>query len=159
MYCKRCGHRSDQKTEKCQKCGAKLATEVAIDRAPRTTIRWKVLAGATLAAVVALVVVPRVFFKPELETIGPTDKLRFLRLLEKSPYRRAGQVELRLEQQTLVVIWDLRWNALPEAKQRDIVRMTGRAWTVVGGEKTEFRITGETKAVAEYRNGEVSLAP
>ena len=159
MYCKKCGHRSDQKSETCLKCGAKLTTEVAIERARRSKVRWKVLIATVLVAVIAFVFVPRVFFKPELETIGPTDKLRFLRLLEKSPYRRAGQVELRLEQQTLVVVWDLRWNALPEAKQQDIVRITGHAWNVVGGQNTEFRIEGETKAVAEYRDGKVSLDP
>jgi len=156
MYCKKCGHRSDQIGETCPKCGAKVATEVAIERAPQRKIRWGVFVAASLIGVVAFVVVPRFFFRPELENIGPTDKLKFLRAMENSQYRKVGQREIRLDQQTLVVIWDLRWNTLPEKRQQEIVRMVGHAWNVVGGHDTRFRIEGEDKDAAAYVDGKVN---
>jgi hypothetical protein len=159
MYCKKCGHRSNEKTEECRKCGAKLAADVAYDRPARRRIRWRVPAAALVAGVLMLVVVPRVFLRSELETIGPTDKVRFLRAAGRSEYRRTGQRGIRIDGQTLTVTWDLRWNALPKSKQQEIVRIMGHAWAVVGGEDTRFRIEGEDQDVASYRNGSVSLKP
>jgi len=109
---------------------------------------------AAVVAILAFAVLPRFFFRSELDSIGPTDKLRFLRALDKSEYRRVGQRGFRLEGQTLVIIWDLRWKVLPEARQLQIVRIVGRAWHVVGGENTRFRIEGEETTVAEYKDGE-----
>lgn len=160
MYCKQCGHRSEEKSDVCLKCGAKLSTDAVPDGIrPKPKLRWHVFAIAAIAGVLLFVVFPRVFLRNELESIGPTDKLRFLRALDRSDYRRVGQRELRLDGQTLVVVWDLRWNALPEAKQRDIVRMAGRAWHVVGGEDTRLQIEGEDNSVALYTKGEVYLGP
>jgi len=113
--------------------------------------------AASVIGISVFVLFPRVFLRTELESIGPTDKLRFLRALENSVYRRVGQRELRFDGQTLVVVWDLRWNALPESKQQDIVRIVGRAWQIVGGEDTRFRIEGEDDNVALYTKGEVHL--
>ena len=150
MYCKQCGHRSDEKTENCGKCGAKLASEVGITAVAPAKIRWKLFVFVGIAATIAFYAVPRVFLQTDLETIGPTDKLRFLRAMDHSAYRRAGQQSIHVEGQTLVVVWDLRWNTLPEAKQQEIVRITGKAWHVVGGENTQFRIEGEDNIVASY---------
>ena len=108
------------------------------------------MAAALIVSLFAFVVVPRVFMRSELESIGPTDKLRLLRALQNSEYRKMGQRELRVEGQTLVVIWDLRWNVLPENKQQELVRIIGRAWRVVGGEDSRFRIEGEDNDVAAY---------
>jgi hypothetical protein len=149
-YCKQCGHRSDEKTESCSKCGAKLATAVAITPAAPAKVRWKLFVLVAMAAAVVFYIVPRFFLQTELETIGPTDKLRFLRAMEHSAYRRAGQESLQVDGQTLVVVWDLRWNTLPEAKQQEIVRITGKAWHVVGGENTRFQIEGEDNIVGSY---------
>jgi hypothetical protein len=157
MYCKQCGHRTEEKTDTCLKCGAKLSTAVELGTAPKPKFRWRVVVAASIICVIVVVLFPRVFFRTELESIGPTDKLRFLRALENSAYRRVGQRELRFEGQTLVVVWDLRWNVLPESKQQDIVRIVGRAWQIVGGEDTRFRIEGEDDNVALYTKGEVHL--
>jgi hypothetical protein len=156
MYCKQCGHRSEDKTETCQKCGAKLTVETAeyTAEAPRK-IRWQTFVAAAAIGIAAFTVLPRIFFRPEFETIGPTDKLRFLRALDRSEYKRAGQRDFRLEGGTLVVLWDLRWRVLPETKQRDIVRIVGHAWEVVGGEETQFRIEGEDMPVSTYAKGAV----
>jgi hypothetical protein len=150
MYCKQCGHRSDEKTENCNKCGAKLASEVAITPAAPAKVRWKLFVFVGIAATLAFYFVPRFFLQTDLDTIGPTDKLRFLRAMDHSAYRRAGQHSIHVEGQTLVVVWDLRWNTLPEAKQQEIVRITGKAWHVVGGENTQFRIEGDDNIVASY---------
>jgi hypothetical protein len=112
-----------------------------------------VVAVAAVVSLFAFVVFPRVFLKPELESIGPTDKLRLLRALDHSAYRKVGQHEIRLEGQTLVVLWDLRWNVLPEPKQQEAIRLIGRAWQVVGGQDTRFRIDGEDNDVALYMDG------
>ena len=72
-------------------------------------------------------------------------------------YKRVGQREFRLEGQTLVIIWDHRWQALPEDKQTEIVRIVGKAWHVVGGETTRFRIEGDDATVAEYKDGNAVL--
>ena len=157
MYCKHCGHRSNEKAETCPKCGVQLKTEAAYEPAQRPKVRWRVFAATLLIAIIVFGILPKVFFRPELETIGPTDKLRLLRALERSEYRRIGQQKVRLEQQKLVVIWDLRWNTLPEAKQRDIVRIVGRAWNVVGGQETRFQVEGEDGDVARYIDGMVYL--
>jgi len=157
MYCKQCGHRSEEKTETCLKCGAKLSTVVELGAAPKPKLRWHVVAAAAVAGVLAFVVFPRFFLRTELESIGPTDKLRLLRALQHSAYQKMGQHELRLEGQTLVVIWDLRWNILPQSKQEEIVRLIGRAWQVVGGEDTRFRIEGEDNDAAVYTKGQVRL--
>ena len=150
MYCKQCGHRTEEKTETCLKCGAKLSTVLELGTAPKPKLRWHVVAAAAIVGLLALVVFPRVFLRTELESIAPTDKLRLIRALQHSEYRKVGQGELRLEGQTLVVMWDLRWNTFPEAKQQEIVRIVGRAWHVVGGEDTRFRIEGEDNDVAAY---------
>jgi hypothetical protein len=92
-------------------------------------------------------------------TEWPTDKLRFLRAFQVSAYRRVGQREVRFEGQTLIVIWDLRWTALPESKQREIAGIVGRAWHIVGGTDTRFRIEGQDGDVASYANDEVHLGP
>ena len=158
MYCKDCGHRTDQKSETCPKCGAKFAAAVeklGPDAKPRW--RWHVVLAAAAIGVVVFVVAPRFFLRTELETIGPTDKLKFLRAIGRSDYRRVGQHEVRVEAQTLVVIWDLRWNTLPEPKQKEIVRIVGKAWQVVGGEDARFRIEGQDEIVASYAKGEVYL--
>jgi hypothetical protein len=157
MYCKECGHRSDESTEDCEQCGARLKTEGTFERA-RKKVRWHVPITAVVIGLVAFGILPRLLFRPELETVGPTDKLRFLRALEHSDYRRVGQHGLRVEQQTLVVIWDLRWNALPETKQREIVRIVGHAWNVVGGQDTRFQIEGEDGSMARYDGGNVRLS-
>ena len=159
MYCKKCGHRSAEKTETCGKCGAKLTSESEYTAAPPKKVRWQVFVAAAVAGVVLIAVFPRIFLRTELETIGPTDKLRFLRALDRSEYKRVGQVDFRLEEQTLIVMWDLRWNVLPEPKQRDIVRVVGHAWSVVGGRDTEFRVEGGEDSVALYSKGEVRLGP
>lgn len=150
MYCKQCGHRGEEKTEQCPKCGAKIATEVAITPAAPKKARWWVFVMAAVIAVAAFYAIPRFFLVTDLETIGPTDKLRFLRAMEHSAYRRAGQQSIHVEGQTLVVVWDLRWNTLPEAKQQEIVRITGKAWHVVGGTDTHFQIEGEDNVAASY---------
>jgi hypothetical protein len=150
MYCKQCGHRSDEKTENCTKCGAKLTTEVEFATAAPKKIRWRLFVIAAAGAILAFFIVPRFFLNTDLETIGPTDKLRFLRAMDHSAYRRAGQRGIHIEGQTLTVIWDLRWNTLDEKKQQEIVRITGHAWQVVGGDKTRFEIEGEDQAVATY---------
>jgi len=157
MYCKQCGHRTEEKTETCLKCGAKLTSAVELGATPKPKLRWHVVAAAAILGVLAFVVFPRFFLRTELESIGPTDKLRLLRALQHSEYRKMGQHELRLEGQTLVVIWDLRWNILPENKQQEIVRLIGRAWQVVGGEDTRFRIEGEDNDAAVYTKGQVRL--
>jgi hypothetical protein len=103
-----------------------------------------------IAATLALYLAPRFFLQTDLETIGPTDKLRFLRAMAHSAYRRAGQQSIHVDGKTLVVVWALRWNTLPEAKQQEIVRITGKAWHVVGGENTRFQIEGDDNIVASY---------
>lgn len=150
MYCKQCGHRSNEKTDLCTKCGVKLATEVEIEPVRSTAIRWRLYVLTTLAAALAFFAVPRFFLVPDLETIGPTDKLRFLRGMDHSAYRRVGQKAFHVDGQTLIVVWDLRWNALPESKQQEIVRNTGKAWHIVGGGDTRFQIEGEDDFVASY---------
>jgi hypothetical protein len=161
MYCKQCGHRServdtkpDETIDTCPKCGVKLTSGVEFTRAEKPRLRWHVPAIAAVAAIVAFIIVPKVFFRAEMDFSGPTDKLRFLRALDRSEYKRVGQREFRLEGQTLIVIWDLRWGTLPEAKQLEIVRIVGKAWAVVGGENTLFRIEGEDSTVGEYKDGE-----
>jgi hypothetical protein len=99
------------------------------------------------------------FLQTDMEPTGPTDKLRFLRAFQQSAYRRIGQREVRFSGQTLVVIWDLRWVAIEEAKQKEIVRIVGRAWAIVGGADTLFRIEGLDNDVASYANNEVHLGP
>jgi hypothetical protein len=120
-------------------------------------VRKPIIAAAVLAALMAFFIVPRFFLETNLETIGPTDKLRFLRALKDSKYTRAGQREFRIEGQNLIMIWDLRWNTLPESSQKEIVRIVGRAWSVVGGAETEFRIEGEDGHVAMYKDSGVQL--
>jgi hypothetical protein len=150
MYCKQCGHRTDEKTEECPKCGAKFATVVELGPPPKHKVRWQVFLAAAAIGVIVFVVVSRVFLRTELETIGPTDRLRFLRAMGRSDDRRLGQREIRVEGQTLIVIWDLRWNVLPEKKQQQIVHNVGRVWQIVGGEKTQFGIEGQDDIVASY---------
>src|ERR1700741_5306414 len=119
MYCKLCGHRADGKAETCPKCGAKLLTTLELAPATAKKLRWRVPVAAVLLALIIFVIVPRIFLRTEFEPIGPTTRLRFLRALDHSEYRRVGQRGFRLEGDTLIVLWDLRWNTLPEPKQRD----------------------------------------
>ena len=157
MYCKECGHRSDEVTEHCDNCGAKLKSAGAYERAANPKIRWPVPVAAFAIGILAFAILPRFLFRPELEMIGPTDKLRFLRALDHSDYQRVGQRGIRVERQTLIVIWDLRWNALPEAKQRQIIRIVGHAWNVVGGQDTRFQMEGEDRSIAKYATGSARL--
>src|SRR6266446_1488281 len=113
MYCKHCGHRTEEKPDNCSKCGAPLSTAVELRTTPKPRFRWRVVVAASITSVIVFVLFPQAFFRTPLESIGPTEKLRFLRALENSEYRRVGQQEFRIEQ-TLVMVWDLRWNALPE---------------------------------------------
>jgi hypothetical protein len=148
MYCKQCGHRSEEKTDLCPKCGAALTSTFELGPQQKRKVRWYVVVIAALIGVIGFVVVPRVFLRTELESIGPTDKLRLLRALQNSEYKKMGQRELRIEGQTLVVIWDLRWTVLPDEKQQQLVRNIGKAWRVVGGADTRFRIEGDDNDVA-----------
>lgn len=159
MYCKQCGHRSGEKTEVCGKCGAKLlSSDVAFVKSAGRRLRWHVPLIALVTAVVAFAVIPRVLLRSEMESFGPTDKLRFLRALDKSQYKRVGQIGFRLEGETLLIIWDPRWKVLPEAKQVEIVGIMGKAWHVVGGDNTRFRIEGEDdKTVAEFKDGKATV--
>ena len=152
MYCKSCGHRSDEKTEHCAKCGALLASgeALSVERPASKKLHWGVFAVTAIVAVIAFYAVPRFFLSTDLETIGPTDKLKFLRAMDHSAYRRAGQGTIHVEGQTLVVTWDLRWNTLPENKQKEIVRIIGHAWQVVGGKDMRLQIEGEDQAAASY---------
>ena len=70
--------------------------------------------------------------------------------MEHSAYRRAGQGAIHADMQTLVVTWDLRWNTLPENKQKEILRIIGHAWQVVGGKDMRLQIEGEDTAAAAY---------
>ena len=159
MYCKQCGYRSEEKTAACLKCGAPLSATIQSGATPKPKLRRRVVLGAIIISVITLGVFPRVFFRTELESIGPTDKLRFLRAVQKSEYRRVGQQDIRLEGDTLIVLWDLRWSTLPEHKQEEIVRIVGRAWEIVGGKDTRFRIEGNDDDAALYTKGEVQLGP
>src|SRR5207244_1105714 len=158
MYCKQCGHRTDAKSEDCPKCGARFATAVETVPSPKGKVRWQAPATAAIIGVILFVVVPRYFFRIDPEFIEPTTKLRFLRALSHSDYRKIGQRGFRVDGQSLIINWDLRWNVLPEPKQKEIVRIVGRAWQVVGGEDTRFLIEGEDETVASYKNGEVHLS-
>jgi hypothetical protein len=97
------------------------------------------------------------FLRPALNPVGPTDRLKFLRALDHTEYHRMGLSSFRVEDQTLVVYWDLRWNAVSESKQKEIVQIIGKGWKVVGGAETLFRIDGEDDIVASYITDEVSL--
>jgi hypothetical protein len=159
MYCKQCGHRTEQKSETCPKCGVRFATDTAkSDASPKAKIRWHVPVVAAIIGVILFVVVPRIFLRTDAELIEPTTKLRFLRALSHSDYRKIGQGAFRVEGQTLLITWDLRWNTLVETKQQEIVHNVGRAWQVVGGEDTRFLIEGEDNIVASYNKGEVHLS-
>src|SRR5262245_32510092 len=103
MYCKQCGHRSDEKTETCKKCGAKITSTAEITAPAPRGFRWRGPVIAVVAALGAFVVLPRFFLQQELDSIGPTDKLRFLRALENSQYKRAGQNGFRVESETLTI--------------------------------------------------------
>jgi hypothetical protein len=159
MYCKRCGHRTDEKSEDCPKCGAKFATAVETVPSPKRKVRWQAPAAAAIIGVILFVVVPRYFFRTNAEFLEPTTKLRLLRALSHSDYRKIGQRGFRVDGQSLIINWDLRWNVLPEPKQEEIVRIVGRAWQVVGGEDTRFLIDGEDETVASYKKGEVHVRP
>ena len=152
MYCKRCGYRSDEKIDLCSKCGSKLADEgpLSLERPAAKKLHWGVFAVTAVIAVIAFFVVPRFFLTTDLETVGPTDKLKFLRAMEHSAYQRAGQGDIHVDMQTLVVTWDLRWNTLPENKQKEILRIIGHAWQVVGGKDMRLQIEGEDTAAAAY---------
>jgi hypothetical protein len=158
MYCKQCGHRTDEKSEDCPKCGARFATAVATLPSAKRKVRWQPPAAAAIIGVILFVIVPRYFFRTDAELIEPTTKLRFLRALSHSDYRKMGQRDFRVEGQSLIINWDLRWSVLPEPKQREIVRVVGRAWQVVGGEDTRFLVEGEDETVASYKSGEVQLS-
>src|SRR5436190_21242046 len=110
MYCKQCGHRTDEKSEDCPKCGAKFATAVETRASPKAKVRWQVPAAAATLGVIFFVVVPRYFFRPDTEFIEPTTKLRFLRALSHSDYRKIGQRDFHVDGQSLIISWDLRWN-------------------------------------------------
>jgi hypothetical protein len=159
MYCKQCGHRTEEKGETCPKCGAKFATtRESAAPAPKAKVRLQVPAATAIIGVLLFVVVPRVFLRADPELIEPTTKLRFLRALTHSDNRRIGQRDVRVEGQTLLITWDLTWNTLLETKQQEIVHNIGRAWEVVGGEDTHVLIEGEDGIVASYAKGEIHLS-
>ena len=158
MYCKQCGHRTEEKGETCPKCGVKFATaREATAAAPKARVRLQVPVATAIIGVILFVIVPRVFLRADPELIEPTTRLRFLRALSHSDNRRIGQRDIRIEGQTLLITWDLRWNTLLETKQQEVVHNIGRAWEVVGGEDTRFVIEGEDDTVASYKKGEVHL--
>jgi hypothetical protein len=160
MYCKQCGHRAEgTSSDTCPKCGAKLRTALDLGSAPKARVGWRLPVIAATLGLLVFVGLPRIFLRTDLEPIGPTDKLRFLRAFQRSEYRRVGQREVRVEGPELIVIWDLRWTTLPESKQQEIVRIVGKAWHTVGGEDTWFRIEGQDGNVASYTNQEVHLGP
>ena len=159
MYCKLCGHSGEGKADACPKCGAKLGASFEIPAPRKAKFRWRLPLIATIFSVVAFIGVPRVFLRTDMEPTGPTDKLRFLRAFQKSEYRRIGQREVQFRGQSLIVIWDLRWMALAESKQKEIVGIVGRAWHIVGGEDTKFQIEGLDGDVASYANDQVRLSP
>ena len=159
MYCKQCGHRAERTADTCPKCGAKVRTALDLSPAPKAKVGWRLPVIAAILGLLVFVGLPRIFLRTELETIGPTDKLRFVRAFQRSEYRRVGQREVRVEGPTLIVMWDLRWTTLPESKQNEIVHIVGKAWHTVGGEETLFRIEGQDGNVASYTNQEVHLGP
>jgi hypothetical protein len=159
MYCKACGHRGEGRAEFCPKCGTVLSASFELVPAGKSKLRWRIPVLATVLSLVVFVGLPRMLLQTDLESSGPTDKLRFLRAFQQSAYRRIGQREVRFSGQTLVVIWDLRWMALEESKQQEIVGIVGRAWHIVGGADTVFRIEGLDGDVASYANDEVHLGP
>jgi hypothetical protein len=159
MYCKQCGHRTDEKGETCPKCGAKFASaRESAAPAPKVKVRLHVPVATAIIGVILFVIVPRVFLRADPELIEPTTKLRFLRALIHSDNRRIGQRGVRVEGQTLLITWDLTWNTLLETKQQEIVHNIGRAWQVVGGGDTRVLIEGEDDIVASYAKGEVHLS-
>ena len=168
MYCKKCGHKDDSRIDpktggaqfRCPQCGALILTTSEITKpADNAKFRWKVPIVTAIISITAFVVIPRVFFPPNLETLGPTNKLKFLRVLDHSEYKRMGQTGFRVDEQTLIVTWDERWNTLDEAKQQNIVRIVGRGWQTAGGEQAKFRLTEGEDEVASYEKGEVKLGP
>src|SRR4051812_45066702 len=100
MYCKQCGHRSDEKSDHCTKCGVKLTSEAQLSLPTKKKVRGHVLVIAAVAALIAFAVLPRLVLRSEMDSFGPTDKLRFLRALDRSQYKRVGQTGFRLEGQT-----------------------------------------------------------
>lgn len=157
MYCKSCGYRGEETTEKCPECGVKIKSELLLTVSAPRRVRWRVLVGALLVALALFVLVPRFVFRSEFDVVGPTDKLKLLQALGKSEYRRIGQRGFRVDRDDLFVIWDLRWNTLEIEKKRQIVRAVGRAWDVVVGGAARFEIEGLDGVVAEYRGGEIRL--
>jgi hypothetical protein len=159
MYCKQCGHRTEDRGETCPKCGARFASaKDSAAPAPKAKVRLQVPVATAIIGVILFVIVPRVFLRADPELLEPTTKLRFLRALSHSDYRRSGQRDFRVAGQTLLITWDLRWNTLLETKQQEIVHNVGRAWQVVGGDDTRFLIEGGDETVASYKNGEVRLS-
>lgn len=110
-----------------------------------------------LGSALILVVVNSYVLQSELQRIGPTDKVKFLRVLGRSEYRKLGQREFRIDQNTLIVVWDLRWSKLPDKKQDEAISLVGRAWSVVGGGSTEFQIEETDTKVADYVDGKAVL--
>ncbi|HEX4997747.1 MAG TPA: hypothetical protein VFY29_05955 [Terriglobia bacterium] len=157
MYCKGCGHRTRQQTGICPQCGASLKAALDVSGGNRRRVRWQAIVLNAIAAIILFGIVPQYLFRSEFEQIGPTDKLRFLRALRHSEYRRSGQLDFHMNGKTLVVTWDLQWETMPSSRQAEIVRIIGRAWNVVGGEKAEFQVEGTDSLAATYQDGEIFL--
>jgi len=158
MYCKGCGFQKPGTSELCPRCGEKLTGTAQLTAASPRKIRFHVLILASGLALLAFYLVPRLLIRSELQFAGPTAKLRFLRALERSQYKRVGQKEFRLHDQTLVVIWDLRWTTLSDGKQKEIAGIVGKAWHAVGGQDTIFRVEGSDGAVATWHDNVVELS-
>src|SRR2546421_7305208 len=105
MYCKHCGHRSAEKTDVWAKCGPKISPDLELSPPEKPRLRWQIIATTAVLAIFVFAIIPRVFLRTDIETIGPTDKLRFLRAMERSEYRRIGQRGILAEGQTLIVVW------------------------------------------------------
>ena len=157
MYCKSCGHRWVERKDVCPKCGVKQTSELEWTAPAKKKVRWQVLVLAALAGVALFAIVPRFVLQSEFEVIGPTDKVKLLQALGRSPYRRNGQRGFRIDREELFVVWDLRWNTLETKKQEEIVRAIGHAWEVVVGGPTRFEIDGLDGVVAEYRKGTTTV--
>src|SRR5438132_712294 len=136
MYCKQCGHRGPGKPLRCPKCDAVILSTVALTPTEKPRVRTTVPFLTIVIGIIVFVGLPKIFLRPELEPIGPTSKVRFLRALDHSQYRQIGLHACHVDAQTLELTWDQRWGTLAESKQQEIVRNVGRAWKLAGGEDT-----------------------
>src|SRR6267142_2276503 len=97
MYCKQCGHRTEEKTDTCLKCGAKLSTALELGTTPRRKFRWRVVVAAPIVGVIVFVLFPRAFFRTELEFLGPTQQPRLFPVLPYSEFLRVAHREVQAD--------------------------------------------------------------